>query len=257
MRFSVVSVAARAAFIFIHEVTFLRAARSPCCLSAMHALYAVRVRPRKPIEMQPPRRLGRLSASVALINDPKHSSTFRQQWPTSCLCSPFPLRGGLSEAKSISPPPLSCASRLQLVHPMHYSHSLQEQVAPPPRHRAYKRILCERARVVHCVALSAGTSLCTPPRNSQSEVCEFKGYFYPLPLTDPHTSSSAISHRLFLFFSLTVQSCFAVKSQQFILHCDSRWSPLASTQKNSSSPTSSRIDRSFRVHHSNFAVSEI
>lgn len=113
----------------------------------------------------------------------------------------FSIERRPERAKSISPPPLSCASSLQLVCPMHYSQSLQLQVAPQ---RAIAHIIEFFVSELEWFIVSLyrlALPCARSPRNSQSEVCEFKGYFYLLPSpiltllpTPYHTAYSSSFH---------------------------------------------------------------
>ena len=113
----------------------------------------------------------------------------------------FPIERRPERAKSISPPPLSCASSLQLVHPMHYSHSLQLQVAAHCAIAHIREFFVSELEWFIVSLYRLALPCARSPRNSQSEVCEFKGYFYLLPSpiltllpTPYHTAYSSSFH---------------------------------------------------------------
>jgi hypothetical protein len=70
---------------------------------------------------------------------------------------------------------------------MHYSHSLQKQVAPQRAIAHIREFFVSELEWFIVSLYQLALPCARRPRNSQSEVCEFKGYFYLLPLTDPHT----------------------------------------------------------------------
>lgn len=126
---------------------------------------------------------------------------FQATVATSCLCSPFPSRGGLSEQRVSAPPPLSCASSLQLDYPMHYSHSLQLQVVAHCAIAHIREFFVSELEWFIVSLYRLALPCARSPRNSQSEVCEFKGYFYLLPSpiltllpTPYHTAYSSSFH---------------------------------------------------------------